>query len=44
MLELELYDLRRKKGEMEEAAYYDTLEEILLQIAEIYRKAEEGDS
>lgn len=43
-LELELNDLRRNKGEMEEAAYYDALEEILLQIAEIYRKAEEGDS
>lgn len=43
-LELELNDLRRKKGEMEEAAYYDALEEILLQVAEIYRRAEDGDS
>ena len=43
-LELELNDLRRERGEMEEAAYYDALEKILVQIAEIYRKAEEGDS
>ncbi len=43
-LELELNDLRRQRSEMEEAAYYDALEKILLQIAEIYRTAEESGS
>lgn len=37
-LESQLFDLRTKKSTLDEDAYYETLEDLLLQLAEIYRK------
>ena len=39
-LELQLLDLRDRKAQMEEAAYYDALESILIDLSEIYVRAE----
>lgn len=43
-LELRVKALRRKRGEMEEEAYYRDLEALLLEIARIYERVEGGGS